>query len=226
MKYLLLPLLIVTCIYARSQTPNSPSLKIAIGGEYSLLNVPHKGFNGDALGYKIGLLTEKSFSEKRPKLLLQLGLFYHYREITNYKNSLFYKTFQQTIDLTTRIKQHSLESQLLAKYRFSQTPISLGAGATISCLIHGRINQRVNTNLDSNSSSFILYNYEIKNSSDTHQFNRLNIGPILNIGIKISPKIDIDYFISYDLLNPSQKYINHKIYNTLNNTLCINFKFN
>lgn len=177
-------------------------------------------------GLKAGVISEKIFSLNNPKVSLQLGVFYHYRQISDYNNEPYYPTFQRVIHVNTNVTQHLAETQLIAKYRPEHGRFSAGLGANVSFLFASKTDQIVNDALDSTNYQFILFNYEIRNNSGIHRHNRLNIAPVVNIGFRLTPKIELEYYLSYDLRSPQQKYLNYEVYHLCSNTILITFKIN
>lgn len=212
--------------YSQTVSSASPNFSLAVGGSYNFIDQRNKGLQTGCYGTQIGFISEKALLPLNRRTMFWLGLFYNYRLLDNYENAPFFAPIQREVHLTTNIKQHTFDLQLIAKYRSEKKRFSAGAGIVLSYLFMSQNSQTVNDTYDSATNIIIQYKYHLEKDDGIHAFDRFNISPVLNAGIKLSPIIDLEYFISYGLIAPSQIYLNYNSYQLLNNTLCLTFKIN
>jgi hypothetical protein len=223
---LFIPLFAVfSALNLRAQS-SYPQITIGPSYDYSLLQVSQGGLINGCNGFGIGIFSEKNTSVNNNYISLQFGIIYSYRSIQDYKSEPYYPTLQRVIHLNSNINQHVIKTQLMTKYRLEQSRFSFGAGANISFILLSTINQTNSEPFDSATYQRIQYNYNRKDDTGIHTYNRFNIAPTFNIGFKVSEKIDLEYFIGYDLIAPAQKYTNYEVYRLLNNSIFLTFKIN
>jgi len=217
------------------QDLNQPIHKLNIGYSYGLMyQQSNNDANSTMMGCNIGYISTQNINNKYS---LSIGINYTFENAANYLNSVNYISNWvggpeiTKVNLKSCIKLEYIDVPIIIKKRFKNN-LNFGLGVNLSYLINANFNQEALGQYsvakyplaDNDFTASVKYVYSVKNYSSTSAFRKTNFAPFFNIGYAITRRIDLEYFLSYDILsNPVLEYKFNE-FNLLKNSLLLTFK--
>lgn len=229
-------ILFTTCklLFSQQQYHNS-FLKLSFGYSLGLMHQQNNNnFKNTMNGINLGFISTKKIKEKYS---FNFGIYYSVRNTSNYINSINHISNWSggpeitKVNLKTSLNLEYIELPLFIKRHF-KNKYSLGLGLNLSYLINAKLNQEVLGKYavdkyplaDDDFTASIKYVYGIKNYQSTSAFTKGNFAPFFNFGLALNDRLDIEYFIGYDIIaNPKLEY-KFNDYNLFNNNIVLTFK--
>jgi hypothetical protein len=197
-----------------SQTPEyNPHFSIQAGPSFHTLNESGT-WHHSSIGYTIGAGHERVFSD-RISLLIMLN--YLYRPYDNYVNDTYDPQLNKIVTLTTSFVQHEMTLPFVLRY--NRSIFHAGIGVSFSYLFSATLSES-----SSDDTRHYVGKYDFEDKHTTAPFSRVNIAPLIHLGINLTSFLELGYIISYELISDPQQYVFNQ-YNFLNQNLFLTLKF-